>query len=161
VPVSYLSIGANINDRLKNIISAIKMIGNIQKTRVDKISSFYRTEGVDSGCDMPEFINCMVEIKTFLTPQKLLKEINDIEYKMGRRRGDGKKPRIIDIDIVLYNDLVVNTDKLTIPHPRAKERRFVLLPLSEIAPDIRFPDTGETVVETLKELSENPYVQKL
>jgi 2-amino-4-hydroxy-6-hydroxymethyldihydropteridine diphosphokinase len=111
-------------------------------------SPVYETEPQDI-VDQPWFLNQVVEAETSLFPRQLLTRLKRLEIEMGRRPGRAKGPRTIDIDILFYKDAVVSTPDLTIPHPGMAERRFVLEPLAELAPELRHPETGKTIREML------------
>jgi 2-amino-4-hydroxy-6-hydroxymethyldihydropteridine diphosphokinase len=145
----FLGLGSNLGDRAKNIRRAVELIGSIGGTRVVSVSSLYETEPVGYA-DQPDFINAATEIETALTPRGLLCEIKGIERSMGRKETFRFGPRLIDIDILLFGDLIVDEPDLVIPHPRMLERRFVLVPLVEIAPQAIHPVSGETVSSHLK-----------
>lgn len=131
----YLGIGGNIGERKKNIDDAISLLDNNPKINITKISSYYETEPIGYKAQ-DWFINVVVEAETDFDPFSLLDICNDIENKLKRVRLIHWGPRTIDIDILLYDDLVLNEEKLTIPHPRMKERAFVIVPLEEIVPDM-------------------------
>jgi 2-amino-4-hydroxy-6-hydroxymethyldihydropteridine diphosphokinase len=118
--------------------------------KVQRVSSFYKTEPVDFA-PQAWFLNCAVEASTELMPLKLLKAVKSVERALGRRPGVSKGPRPIDIDILLYENVVVRTAALTIPHERMNERRFVLVPLRELAPAARHPVTKRTFTEMLQD----------
>ncbi len=140
----YLSLGSNLGDRSANLADAIARLGRLG--RVVGVSSFYETEPVEVIAQ-PWFLNCAVKLETEKMPKQLLKGILDLEHAMGRRRTQSKGPRNIDIDILLFGNSVVETKGLTIPHPGLHERRFVLEPLAEIAPETRHPIFKKTVRE--------------
>lgn len=141
----YLSLGSNVGDRAGNLKTAINQLEALG--RVTAISSFYETEPVEFTAQ-PWFVNCAVGLETDATPQELLAGILAIEKKMGRQRdGQQKGPRILDIDIILFGDVVMATAGLTIPHPAMHLRRFVLEPLAEIAPEAYHPVLKRTVRE--------------
>ncbi len=132
----YLSLGSNVGDRAENLRTAIHHLDRLGK--VVTVSSFYETEPVELTAQ-PWFLNCAIELDTEKMPRQLINGVLAIEQEMGRRRRQKKGPRNIDIDILLFGNSVVEARGLTIPHPAMHERRFVLEPLAEIAPDARHP----------------------
>lgn len=140
---AYVGIGSNLEDRLANVHKSLQLMNRGSGIAVTKVSSIYETEPVDF-CQQPNFLNAVAEIDTELTPHELLRELQDIEKRLGRVRITPKGPRTIDLDILLYDDMVINTQGLSIPHPRMWQRLFVLEPLSELKPDLRLP-TGENM----------------
>ncbi len=145
----YLSLGANVGDRAANLNTAIDRIGALGK--VTAVSSFYETEPVELTAQ-PWFLNCALELETEKVPRQLLAGILKIEKEMGRRRVQKKGPRTLDIDILLFGNSMVKAKGLTIPHPAMHQRRFVLEPLAEIAPEVRHPVFKRTVRELKDEL---------
>ena len=149
---AYLSLGSNIGnarDNLRAAIAALQSCGEVVAQ-----SPAYATAPVDYK-QQPWFINCALILQTQETPQELMAAILGIEHQMGRRRSDpsaAKGPRTIDIDIVLYDDLLVESENLNIPHPRMHQRRFVLEPLADIAPQARHPALHCSVRELLQNL---------
>jgi 2-amino-4-hydroxy-6-hydroxymethyldihydropteridine diphosphokinase len=143
----YLSLGSNIGDRERNLRGAIERLA-APGLRVLRTSPVYETEPVDYT-DQRWFLNLVVEAETTLFPMQLLARVQKVERVLGRVRTVPKGPRIIDIDILLYGTAVVRGGKLEIPHPRMVERRFVLLPLHDLAPELRHPVTRKTVAEML------------
>ena len=145
----FLSLGSNVGDRLAKIRKALEEL-NAVGVLPQRVSSFYKTEPVDFG-PQAWFLNCVAEVRTHLMPRQLLKTVKSVERSLGRRPGVSKGPRPIDIDILFYENVVVRTSELTIPHGRLAERRFVLIPLRELAPNVRHPVSKRTVLEMLHE----------
>jgi 2-amino-4-hydroxy-6-hydroxymethyldihydropteridine diphosphokinase len=141
--LAYIGIGSNLGDRIGNIIESLRLMNNISGITVLRASPIYETEPVDF-CQQPNFLNAVVEINTNLTPHELLKELQNIEKRLGRVRTVPKGPRTIDLDILLYDDVLISTHDLTIPHPRMWQRLFVLEPLKELRPDFLL-STGENI----------------
>jgi 2-amino-4-hydroxy-6-hydroxymethyldihydropteridine diphosphokinase len=155
----YLSLGSNLGDRRANIERAF---ASLESTGVHvlRISSFYRTEPVGYKLQ-PWFLNCAAEAETELMPLQLLRRCQTIQRELGRRPGMRNGPRLIDIDILLYENAIIHSAELTIPHPRMAERRFVLVPLSEIAGDAKHPVSKQTVREMLGETPDRSGVIRL
>lgn len=156
--IAYLSLGSNLGDRENNLREAIQRLRTLGK--ILKISSFYETEPVDFT-DQPWFLNCAVAIETAQAPEALLKNLLGLEQEMGRQRIQKKGPRTIDIDILLFDDVRVDMPGLTIPHPAMHQRKFVLEPLAEIAPEARHPVLNKTIRELLVEIPREQRVKKL
>lgn len=142
--IVYLGLGSNLGDRSENMRQALGLLGHF--ARLLKVSSIYETEPV-GFLDQPKFLNAVCQVETRLRPLQLLVLIKGIEAKMGRRPSFRNAPRPIDIDILLYNNLIVDTPALVIPHPRLVERAFVLVPLAEICPELRHPVEGKRVID--------------
>ncbi len=149
MPIAFIGIGSNLGNRIENCIKGIEGISTFAK--ILSLSSFYETEPVDRE-DQPDFINCMAKIQTSLPPFELLTSLKSLENSVGRKQLDRRGPRVIDLDIISYDDLIIETEALIVPHPRAHMRRFVLQPLFEIAPGFIHPLLKRTVLELLKEL---------
>ncbi len=142
----YLGIGSNMGDRENNMDRCLDLLS--QRMKMGRVSSIYDTEPMDN-VNQPRFLNMVCQVFTRLAPEGLLALVKGIESKMGRY-GKSGDPRPIDIDILLYGDEVVETPELTIPHPKMKERGFVLVPLAEIAPDL-IPPGSDTSVREMKQ----------
>jgi len=149
VKLTYLSLGSNMGDREANLRAAIDRLAT-SGLHILRTSPVYETEPVDYA-DQRWFLNMVVEAETSLFPLQLLAQTQKVERVLGRVRTVPKGPRVIDIDILLYGTAVVRTAKLEIPHPRMAERRFVLVPLHDLAPDLRHPVTRATVAEMLRD----------
>jgi 2-amino-4-hydroxy-6-hydroxymethyldihydropteridine diphosphokinase len=155
--IVYLSLGSNVGDREAQLREALARLG--AAGRVVALSSFYETEPVEFT-PQPWFLNCAVAFETGKTPQELMAAILQIEEEMGRRRVQKKGPRSIDIDILLFEKLIVNSTELTIPHPAMHQRRFVLEPLAEIAPEVLHPVLKKTIRELRDALPAGQVVRK-
>jgi 2-amino-4-hydroxy-6-hydroxymethyldihydropteridine diphosphokinase len=156
--LAYLSLGSNVGDRAANLHAAIARLAELGA--VVAVSSFYETEPVELAAQ-PWFLNCAVALDTEKMPKQLLAGIFEIEQGMGRRRVQTKGPRSIDIDILLFGSSIVDTQGLIIPHPALHERRFVLEPLAEIAPEVRHPVFKRTVRELRDALQPGQAVRKI
>jgi len=147
---AYLGLGSNVGDREAHLREALQHL-EAAGMRVVRRSSVYESEPLELR-DQPWFLNAAAEVETDLFPRQLLECIRNIEREMGRRRVTPKGPRNIDIDILFYGRSVIDTADLAVPHPRIAQRRFVLEPLAEIAPELRHPVTGKTAIEMLATL---------
>ena len=154
----YLSLGSNLGDRAAHLTAAIDALSSAG-IRVTKTSSFYATEPVELRAQ-PWFLNCCVEAETALMPRQLLHALREIAKHIGGRKIVRKGPRAIDIDILLYGSSTVRIPTLTIPHPRMTERRFVLVPLAEIAPSLRHSLLKSTIAELLAACPDPARVRK-
>ena len=145
----FIGVGSNLGDRRANVREARGRVAELPKTRVVKESSLYESE--PHGNAKTWFGNSVLEVETELAPQDLLKRLKQIEEEMGRKRVKGKRwgSRIIDLDILFYDNEIVDKRNLKIPHPRLPQRRFVLVPLSELAPQLIHPGVNLSVSELL------------
>lgn len=155
---AYLLTGGNLGDREQNLANAKELISQ-QCGEIIKTSSLYETAAW-GNTDQPAFLNQAVEIATELNARQLIRRVLKIEKKMGRERKEKYGPRIIDIDILLFNNEKHNYQFLRLPHPEMQNRRFALLPLAEIAPDIIHPVLNKSVSELLKECKDELAVKK-
>jgi 2-amino-4-hydroxy-6-hydroxymethyldihydropteridine diphosphokinase len=142
---AYLALGSNLGERRANLQRALACLGDLPGVRVTKVSPAYRTApwGVE---DQPEFLNLTAQVRTRLAPLELLSAIKHIERQLGRTDCRRWGPRVIDIDILMYDDCAMESEDLVLPHPHMAERAFVLVPLADIAPDVRLPN-GQRVAE--------------
>jgi len=156
---AILSLGTNIGNKLLNLSEALRLLRELP-SGVLKISSVYETAPWGNP-DQPSFYNQVLEIETLLDAEKLMKNILQIEEKMGRKRSKKWEPRIIDIDILFFNDEIIDRENLHIPHRHLHERRFILEPLHEILPEYFHPVLGNNIAQLLKSLADTSEVKKL
>ncbi|OKH55001.1 2-amino-4-hydroxy-6-hydroxymethyldihydropteridine diphosphokinase [Calothrix sp. HK-06] len=145
-----IALGSNIGDSHTILLGAIDAIAQTPGIRLISQSSLYRTKAV--GPPQPDYLNGCVLLQVEMIPELLLEILLKIENKFGRLRGERWGPRTLDLDILLYSDRIIETPKLQIPHPRMRERAFVLVPLAEIAPDWVDPVSGLTIKELIKDV---------
>lgn len=149
---AYVGLGANLGDRERTLHRAVARLGEVPGIDVDRVSTLRDTDPVGL-VEQPRFLNGVVALETSLAPRDLLAALLEVERGLGRIRVEGERwgPRALDLDLLLYDELVVREPGLIVPHPRLHERRFVLEPLTELDPDLRVPGRG-TVSELLSEL---------
>jgi 2-amino-4-hydroxy-6-hydroxymethyldihydropteridine diphosphokinase len=156
--VIYLGLGSNVGDREKHLRDAVAALA-MQGVSVSRAASLYLTEPRDF-MDQPWFLNTVVEARTDLSPEQLLRVCLAIEHEAGRVREIAKGPRSIDIDIIFYGDSVIETPELIVPHPRYTGRRFVLAPLVELSPELRDPRSHRTVTQLLEACADPGIVRR-
>ena len=155
----FLSLGSNLGDREANLKSAISELDSEPLVCLESVSGFYETEPL-YNTNQPDFVNCVVGLSTDLEPESLLSMCHQVEFHLGRLRRDDKYlPRSIDIDIIFFGERVVRSESLQIPHSRYSERKFVLTPLNDIAPDFVCPDSKRRVREMLQDCPDEARVE--
>jgi 2-amino-4-hydroxy-6-hydroxymethyldihydropteridine diphosphokinase len=142
----YIGIGSNIGDRERNFEEALRKLVSIVNLKISDRSRWYSSKPA-GGPPQEDYLNGVLRIETDMSPESFLSELKKIENDMGRMPSGRNHPRVIDLDILLYNDRIVRTKELTVPHPKMHERSFVLKGLAELAPDLMHPVTGKTVGE--------------
>ncbi len=149
---AFVGIGANLGDPVAQVEWAIAELAKLPNTRVVRTSSLYRTAPI-GHTDQPDFVNAVVLIDTTLSPRDLLDALLGIEHAAGRERTFQNAPRLLDLDVLLYDDQVIDSPGLAVPHPRMHERAFVLVPLAEIAPNAVIPGHGRAA-DLLKKVND-------
>lgn len=149
--IAYLGLGTNIGDRFQNLRDALRLLSEYEEINITKQSTIYETEPYGKT-DQPHFLNMVIEVETSLSPTDLLDYGLGIEEKLGRVRKEIWGPRIIDIDVLIYEDLELNLHELILPHKEMHLREFVLEPFNEIAPKVVHPTFKKTINELYKEL---------
>jgi 2-amino-4-hydroxy-6-hydroxymethyldihydropteridine diphosphokinase len=156
--IAYLGLGANLGDPLDQLQQALALLHHSQGISIRQISSLYETSPV-GYLDQPNFYNLVAEIDTVLPPMQLLNTTQKVEQSLHRVRKERFGPRTMDVDILLYDQRIVNLPDLIIPHPRLLERAFALIPLHELTGDLTLP-TGEKIEQEMKTLSNDQWIQK-
>ena len=157
VPV-YLGLGSNVGDRRASLVEALHLLG--ERLTLERISSLYETEPVGYE-EQPLFYNAVCHAATEIGPFQLLSIIKGIEVALGRTPSFPNAPRPIDVDILLYGDLIIESPQLVVPHPRLEERAFVLIPLAEIGADLVCPESGRSIRELARGVSGRDRVKKI
>ena len=155
---AFVGIGSNLEEPAKQVRAALDELDRLPHTRVVKRSSLYRSAPV-GYTDQPDFVNAVAQLETGIPAERLLSELQDVEKRHGRERSFRNAPRTLDLDVLLYGNLVLKSERLEIPHPRMHERAFVLEPLVEISPEAAIPGKG-SARDLLKSCSGQP-VEKL
>ncbi|WP_312953031.1 2-amino-4-hydroxy-6-hydroxymethyldihydropteridine diphosphokinase [Superficieibacter sp.] len=154
--LAYIALGSNLASPLEQVNAAVQAIGEIPQSRIIAVSSYYRTPPLGPQ-DQPDYLNAAVALETTLAPETLLDHTQRIELQQGRtRKAERWGPRTLDLDILLFGDEVINTPRLTVPHYDMHNRGFMLWPLFEIAPELRFPGSHQPLREVLSRLSPCP-----
>jgi len=159
---AYIGIGSNLGDPTRNTCEAIRLLEDHPRIKIQSISHFYETEPLTlRGEKQNWYLNCVIKVRTELNPVRLFRIMQDIENLLGRVREVKWGPRIIDLDLLFFDDEILRTKSLVIPHPELHRRRFVLEPLSEIAPRLIHPIKGVSIGDLLKCLKDNKKVSPL
>lgn len=156
-PLAYVGLGANLGDPQQTIPDAIAQLNQLPTTRVTACSSLYLSAPIDADGD--DYVNAVVELHTQLNPNDLLSALQRLETQFGRTREYINSPRTLDLDLLLYEQLIIDTTALQLPHPRMTQRAFVLMPLLEIAPEVMIPHHG--AAQTLLAQVQNQTIQKI
>jgi 2-amino-4-hydroxy-6-hydroxymethyldihydropteridine diphosphokinase len=157
--IAYIGIGSNMGDRQAYCQEAVRFIARFPKTSLIAVSSLYETSPLERT-DQEWFINCVTAVRTTLSPRELLQACQEVEQFLGRKRSVRFGPRTIDLDILFYGDRVIQGPEVTIPHPRAHQRRFVLEPLAEIAPELEHPTLHKTALQLLQGIKDPQEVRR-
>ena len=155
----FIGVGSNLGNRRAYYQKALDLMADLPQTSIVRGSSLYESEPIGEAKNW--YVNGVVELETALSPQQLLSRLQKIELALGRTRTKKWASRIIDLDILLFDTHIVNEEQLNIPHPEMHRRRFVLLPLSELAPQFAHPLLGSTVTELLADLADDKQVLRL
>ena len=153
----YIALGSNLDEPSEQIYKAINSIDAVDDLSVTHISTLYKTKPIGK-IDQPDFINAVIEVEGDISPENLHAALQDIETKAGRIRKELNEPRTLDLDILLIDDLIMKTKKLTVPHPRMHQRQFVIVPLFEINPKLNIPGIGP-INKILKSLPDQGVVK--
>ena len=157
--IAYLGLGANLGDPAATLAAARDALARLPQCRLLACSALYRTAPVGGPPGQPDYLNAALALATRLPPAALLEQCLALEERFGRQRSEPSGPRTLDIDLLLYDDLVLDSPKLVLPHPRLHLRRFVLEPLCDLAPQLLLPGTGAPLSRVLKELKDPERVE--
>jgi 2-amino-4-hydroxy-6-hydroxymethyldihydropteridine diphosphokinase len=152
---AYIGVGSNMGDRRGNIEAAVRALGGAADIDVVAVSSVQPSRPVGGPAGQRDYFNAVVAILTTLDPRALLDTLRGVEQQLGRRRAERWGPRTIDLDLLLYDQQTIDEEDLVVPHPRMHQRRFVMEPLAEIAPDVMHPVLGRSANEILRDLPED------
>ncbi|ECJ3938181.1 2-amino-4-hydroxy-6-hydroxymethyldihydropteridine diphosphokinase [Salmonella enterica] len=154
--IAYIALGSNLASPLEQVNAALKAIADIPDSRIVAVSSFYRTPPLGPQ-DQPDYLNAAVALDTALAPEELLDHTQRIERQQGReRKAERWGPRTLDLDIMLFGDSIINSERLTVPHYDMKNRGFMLWPLFEIAPELILPDDSQSLSHLITFISPCP-----
>ncbi|MFT3742255.1 MAG: 2-amino-4-hydroxy-6-hydroxymethyldihydropteridine diphosphokinase [Gammaproteobacteria bacterium] len=151
--IAYIGLGSNLQNPAEQIRLALAALGNLPHSQVRAVSSLYRTEPLECAAPQPDFINAVAAVETSLTVSTFFSQLQILETQLGRERNGVKnQPRLIDLDLLLFDQIQTNTSELILPHPRLKKRNFVLIPLLEIAPTVQLPgvESLEGLIQELR-----------
>lgn len=152
--IAHLGLGANLGDRHAHFNLAQQQLNQLPQSKLIAFSDIIQTDPVGGPPDQPPYLNAAASLQTQLTPTQLLTELRRIENLAGRERHQRWGPRTLDLDLLLYNQTTLQSESLTIPHPRMHQRRFVLQPLAQIAPEAHHPTLKKTIAQLLQELDD-------
>jgi dihydroneopterin aldolase / 2-amino-4-hydroxy-6-hydroxymethyldihydropteridine diphosphokinase len=157
---AYIGMGSNLGDRQMFIAYAIRRLSRLEHSRLKSLSALYASQPVGVNSEVP-FLNMVAEIRTSLSPKELMKKLFEIEKDAGRTRQGKKSARVLDLDILFFDTVVLNSKSLVIPHPELHKRRFVVQPMMDINPDFTHPILKKKISDIFRELSDDHWVVKL
>ena len=150
--IAYIGLGANLGDPKEQLRQALDLLGAVEEVEILKVSAFYRNPPL-SPPDQPWFVNAVAQVRTRLAPEDLLRALHRVEAALGRVRGEKWGPRVIDLDLLLYDGIISQDPELILPHPEMHRRAFVLAPLAEVAPEAWHPALNKSAGELLRGLA--------